>query len=179
MNFSQEKVLANINKKELAWFLTLASLAILIPIFIHVQWFAGPMVNAIFVVTLFLLGVRRALAIAIVPSLIALSSGTLPAVLAPAVPFIMISNIIYILSINYICANFSNKEKGYWQGILLGSSLKFVFLFLSSGFIIKIFTSETVAVKIGQMMTWTQFATAVMGGMIAWIVLRYARSINN
>jgi len=172
MNFLKEKVLANINKKELTWFLTLASLAILIPVFIHVQWIAGPMVNAIFVVTLFLLGVKRALAIAIVPSLIALSSGTLPAMLAPAVPFIVMGNMIYILSINYIYANFSNKEKGYWQGIFLGSGLKFAFLFLSSGFIIKIFTSETVAVKIGQMMTWTQFMTALMGGMIAWIILK-------
>jgi hypothetical protein len=177
MEFSKEKILTQVNIKELTQFLVLSGLAILVPALLHAQWLTGPIVNAIFVVTLFLLGVKRALAVALVPSLIALSSGTLPAVLAPAIPFIMASNVIYILSINYAYANSANEEKGYWRGILAGSGLKFIFLFLSAGFIVKLFTSEAVALKISQMMTFAQFVTAILGGMIAWIVLKWVRKI--
>ncbi len=171
--------MANINVKELSYFLLLFGLAVLIPIFFHVQWIAGPVVNSIFVIALFLLGVKRALAIAVIPSLIALSSGTLPVILAPAIPFIIASNMIYILSINYVYANTKDGSKDYWLGIFFGSSLKFTFLFLSSTFIIRLFANEMIATKIGQMMTWTQFMTAIVGGMIAWIVLHYTWSANN
>jgi hypothetical protein len=175
MIFSKEKILAQVDIKELTSFLFLSGLAILVPAILHVQWLTGPIVNAIFVVALFLLGVRSALAVALVPSLIALSSGTLPAPLAPAIPFIMVGNAIYILAINYVYNNSATEENGYWRGIFIGSGLKFVFLSLSAGFIVELFTSETVALKISQMMTWTQFATAALGGMIAWIILRWIR----
>lgn len=172
MDISKEKTLANIDIKELTQFLTLAGLAILIPAFFHIQWVTGPIVNAILIITCLLLGIKRAMVIALVPSLIALSVGLLPAVLALAVPFIMLSNIVYVLVIDYVYNNFGSHDKSYWWGILLGSGLKFVVLFLSAGFVVKLFTSETIAVKIGQMMTWTQFATALLGGMLAWIVLK-------
>ena len=173
----KEKVLANVDVKELIYFLTLAGLAVLVPAFFHVQWVTGSIVNAILVITLFLLGLKRALTIAFIPSLIALSVGLLPSVLAIAIPFIVVGNIIYILFIDYVYKNLQNKEKGFWFGIFFGAGFKFAFLFMSASFLVRLFTSETIALKIGQMMTWMQFATAIAGGVIAWIVLKWLKKV--
>lgn len=171
MNISREKILTGINSKELLQFLTLFGLAILIPSFFHIQWITGPFINAIFILTLFLLGVKKALLIAIVPSLIALSSGTLPAILAPIVPFIVGGNIIYILSIYY----FNNQKQNYWLNILLASGLKFALIFFSAIVLAKIFTGSEMAVKVYQMMTFAQFYTAFLGGVIAKIFLKFLK----
>jgi len=171
----KEKILRNVDIKELIYFLTLAGLAVLIPAFFHVQWITGSIVNAILVVTLFLLGVKKAILIALVPSLVALSVGLLPSILAIAIPFLVVGNISYILFIDYVYKNLQNKEKGFWFGLFFGAGFKFAFLFLSASFIIKLFTSETVALKIAQIMTWMQFATAVAGGVIAWVILKWLK----
>lgn len=177
MSISKEKILAKVNVKELLQLCLLFGVIILVPFFLHSQWITGPLVNAILIITWGMLGLRKAMVIALVPSLIALSSGTLPAILAPAVPFIMISNAIYLLTINFIYRNAEDKEKKYWLGILFASAFKFAFLFLSTSFIVKLFDSGTIISKISQMMTWTQFMTALTGGAIAWIILKKLKKI--
>jgi hypothetical protein len=98
----------------------------------------------------------------------ALSGGLLPAILAPVVPFIMIGNMILILCVDWCYNNFEDKVKGYWFGVIAGATLKFLFLFLSVNIISGLLIKQELAIKVAQMMSWPQFYTAVIGGIIAW-----------
>lgn len=176
MQYIKEQVLEKIEVKVLVQFLVLSAIAIFLPFFIHLQPLTGPIINAIFILALFLVGIRAALVLALIPSLMALSGGLLPPVLAPAVPFIMISNVIFILAIDRFC-NYKGNQIGYLLGVVVGGLFKFLFLYASINIISQLLIKKELAVKVAQMMSWPQFATAVIGGMIAWIVLRLFKKI--
>ncbi len=177
MEYTEEQIAEKVNVRVLTQFLFLAGVAIILPFLIHLQWLTGPIVNAILILVLFLVGIRSALVVAIVPSLMALAGGLLPAVLAPAVPFIMISNVIYILCLDRIYEAMKSVDRGYWLGVIVGSSIKFLFLFFSVNLISKLLIKQELMAKVAQMMSWTQLATAVTGGMIAWIVLKWLKRL--
>lgn len=177
LNIVKEQVLGRINVQILTQFVGLVGVVMFMPFIIHIQWLTGPIVNAIFILVLFIVGVRAALVVALVPSLMALSSGLLPVVLAPTLPFIMIGNVIYILTINWIYNNSKLMSRGYWRGIIVGSVLKFVFLLFSVNLIVNLLTKKELAVKVAQMMSWSQLVTALAGGMIAWAVLKWLKRI--
>lgn len=170
----KEKTLELVNVSALAQFLALAGAAAFLPFVIHQQLVTGPIVNAILILALFLVGIRSALTLCLIPSLMALAGGLLPAVLAPAVPFIMISNVILVLSIDYATQRHSTPiyAKQYWVGLVIGAGLKFLFLFASVNVISKLLIKQELAMKVAQMMSWPQFATAVAGGVIAWLILK-------
>lgn len=177
MIYTKEKTLTQINAQEVVKFLSMASIAVLLPFFIHVQWLTGPIINAILILVLFLSGIRGALVVCMIPSMIALAGGLLPAILSPVVPFIMVSNAILILTIDWFYNKSKSLAKGYWIGVLAGSGLKFLFLFFSVNFISRLLIKQELAIKVAQMMSWPQFATAFIGGMIAWIILRFLKRI--
>ncbi len=177
MEYTKEQIAEKVNIQSITRFLFLAGIASILPFFIHLQWLTGPIVNAILILVLFLVGIRSAMVVALVPSLMALAGGLLPAVLAPAVPFIMIGNAIYILCIDRIYEASKSLNHGYWVGVIIGSGIKFIFLFFSVNLISKLLIKQELAVKVAQMMSWPQFATAVMGGMIAWIILKWLKRI--
>ena len=168
MQYLKEKTFQQVDVSSIAQFAGLASVAILLPYVLHIQWITGPIVNAVLILTLLKFGFRNAVAIAVVPSLMALSGGLLPAILAPVVPFIMIGNMILILCVDWCYNNFKDKTKGYWSGVILGASLKFLFLFLSVNIISGLLIKQELAIKVAQMMSWPQLYTAVIGGVIAW-----------
>ncbi|MFA6306237.1 MAG: hypothetical protein WCV70_00290 [Patescibacteria group bacterium] len=175
LNIIKEEVLEKVNVRSLSEFIGLAGLALFLPFFIHLQWITGPIVNAILILTLFLAGIRSAMVVALAPSLMALAGGLLPAVLAPTVPFIMIGNVIFILTVDWFYNQAKDSGRGYWLGVIFGAALKFVFLFLSVGFITRLLFKQELAVKVAEMMSWPQFATAVLGGLIAWIILKWLK----
>jgi len=175
MEIIKEETLAKVNVQAMTQFVGLAGLATALPFFIHLQWLTGPIVNAILILVLFLVGVRSALVVALVPSLMALSGGLLPAVLAPVVPFIMISNAILVLSVDWFYNQVKDSGRGYWAGVLVGAILKFAFLYLSVGWITKLLLKQELAVKVAQMMSWPQLATAILGGLIAFIILKWLK----
>ncbi len=186
MFYTKEKTLEHVDALAIAQFLALAGAATILPFFIHIQWITGLIVNAILILTLFLVGVRSALVLCLIPSMMALTGGLLPAILAPVVPFIMIGNVILILVIDYATRRQNNANlrqgtlndtKGYWLGVIAGAGLKFLFLFASVNFIAKLLIKQELAVKVAQMMSWPQFATAVVGGGIAWVVLRWLKRL--
>ena len=177
MLYTKERVVAQVNARSMAQFLGLASVATLLPFFIHLQWVTGPIINAILIFTLFLVGVRSALVLCLIPSLMALSGGLLPAILAPVVPFIMISNVILVLSIDWVYNRAKDPAKGYSLGVLIGAGLKFLFLLASVNFIGRLLIKQELVIKVAQMMSWPQFATAVTGGMIAWVALKWLKRI--
>lgn len=172
MQYTKEKVLTLINTAQAVRFLGLASVITIVPFLIHSQWVTGSVVNAVLIITLFLVGIRGAMVLALVPSMIALAGGLLPTVLAPIVPFIMIGNVILILTIDFIYKQFKNKDKGFWLGVTVGALFKFLFLFASINIISQLLIKQELIVKIAQMMSWPQFYTAMIGGAIAWAVLK-------
>jgi hypothetical protein len=175
MDYFKESSLVRVDGRAIAQFLGLATVATALPFFIHIQWITGPIINAILIILLFVVGIRSALMVCLIPSIMALASGLLPAVLAPVAPFVMISNVIFILSIEQIYEANKNSERGYWLGVLTGALLKFVFLFLSINVIAGLLLRKELAVSVTQMMSWPQFTTALLGGVIAWAVLKWLR----
>ena len=152
-------------KKETIFILTkfvlLMSVAVFAPL-IHNQAITGPIVNAVLFISVFITGIRGAVLIAFIPSVIALSTGLLSLVLAPMIPFIIIGNIILVLSFSFL------KDKNYWLGIVSASFLKFVFLFS---------VSYIISSKLVIIMSWPQLITALAGGAIAFLVLKSIKKI--
>lgn len=175
MSYSKE--LTVINTRKAAQFLAISGIAVFMPFFIHLQWITGPLVNALLIIVLFLVGVRSALLLCLIPSLMALAGGLLPPILAPVVPFIMISNVLYVLFIEWIYSLYKDDVKGYWAGVAVGATIKFLFLYFSVTLIGSLLIKQELTLKVAQMMNWTQLATALSGGMIAWVVLRWLKRL--
>jgi len=167
--------LTRVQVEVLTKFLAISGVAIIMPFFVHTQWLTGPIVNALLILSLFLVGIRSAVFIALVPSVVALSSGLLPAVLAPMIPFIMIANILFILVIDYVSNTLQNKNISYWTAILSASVIKFAFLFLSVSVISKLLLKSELTVKVAQILSWPQFYTALLGGVIAFVILKWLK----
>ena len=137
-----------------------------IPLFIHMQWLTGVIVNAVLILTCLLFGFRPALLLAFVPSVAALISGLLPFVLAPVIPFIVSANII-LISVFYLL-----RKQHFIVKLLLAAFLKFLFLYWSAQFLGYYILSEMFIAKVMIMMGWHQFATAIAGGLIAFSVYK-------
>ncbi len=149
-----------INLQNVSYFFTslvMIFMVTLVP-FTGSQFVTGPIVNAILFLSVLFLGIRVAILIAIVPSIIALFTGLLPFLLAPMIPFIITGNIILVLT-------FNNFKDSFLKGVLIASFLKFLFLFISGLLIIN-------EVIIASMMGWAQLFTALTGGIIAYILYR-------
>lgn len=161
----------NIAIRKTAIFSLLIGIAILVPAFLHSQAATGPIVNAVLFLATALFAPEIAILVGLLPSLVALSSGLLPAPLAPMVPFIMISNTVLILSFYYL------KKKNFWLGIVGASVLKFLFLFGTSTLVINLLLKKELAKQVSLMMNWPQFLTALAGGVIAYLFLRAIKKI--
>jgi riboflavin transporter len=177
MQYPNEKIAELVSVRTVASFLALGSLATFLPFVIHLQWLTGPIVNAVLILALFILGFRPALLLCFIPSMMALLGGLLPAVLAPAVPFIMLSNVIFIALINSIYKSFKNEIAGFGYGVLAGAGAKFIFLTMTVYIITPLLAKKELGIKVAQMMSWPQFATALTGGLIAFAVLKWLKRI--
>lgn len=152
-------------------FTILFGAAIVLPLF-HNQLITGPLINAVLFLSVIYLGREKALVVGLIPSVIALSAGLLPAVLAPMVPFIMISNVIMILTFGYF------QKKKYWLGVVAASLLKFIFLTSVSSLVINLLLQKTVADKVSLMMSYPQLLTAIVGGIFAYGVLKLVKRMS-
>jgi len=177
MSFTKEEVIARVDAQAIASFLGLSSVATLLPFFIHLQWISGPIVNAILILILFIVGIRSALVVCLIPSIMALTGGLLPIILAPVVPFIMISNVIFVITLEWFYQQNKNEFNGYWLGVLAGAGLKFLFLTASVNFLGRLFIKQELTIQVAKMMSWPQFATALTGGLIAWVILKWLRRL--
>lgn len=169
---SQVKALTfkKVNILTLAQFIALVGVCTVAPLF-HSQPITGSIVNAALFIAVALLGTQNAILVGLIPSTIALSVGLLPAILAPMIPFIMISNTILVLVFGYF------REKNYWLGVVFASLLKFVFLFATSSVVINLLLKKGIAQKVAIMMSWPQLLTALAGGALAYLFLRSIKKI--
>ena len=148
----------------------LLSVALFAPLFKN-QFITGPLVNAVLFLATKGLGVEAGVLIGLIPSLIALSVGLLPLILAPMVPFIMVGNAILVIVFSKL------KEKNFWLGIFLSSFLKFLFLSFTSAFLFDVFFKKELSQKIALMISWPQLFTALSGGVIAFLILKILKRI--
>lgn len=165
------KILA-LNKTKtlsLVYFATLLGVSIIAPLF-HFQPITGPVVNACLFIATALLGVQAGIMLGLLPSLVALSVGTLPSPLAPIVPFIMVSNAIMVVV--FAWCQTSVRHMSDTVAIISASILKFLFLFSTSYIVLHLIVQKPIAQKAAQMMSWPQLTTALLGGLLALAVLK-------
>jgi len=152
---------------QLIAFVGIAALAPLFPM----QGLTGPIVNALLYIAVVMLGVQNAIIVGLLPSTIALSAGLLPAVLAPMIPFIIIGNVILVITFNYF------YQRNFWSGVIMASIFKFVFLYATSNIVVGLLLKSELATQVSAMMNWPQLATALGGGVIAWAFLKSIKRI--
>jgi hypothetical protein len=172
------KTIEAINVKKISSIVSMALVILFVPQLFPSQLLAGPIINATLIISLFLFGLRPTLILCFVPSTIALLSGILPVIIAPIVPFIMASNVIYVVIINLSKKISENSSLSYWSGIIFASFAKFLFLFLSVYLVTNLFIEGSVSQKIISMFSWTQLFTAVTGGVIAYFFLKLFKNNN-
>ena len=135
------------------------------------QLIVGPIVNATLFISAATLGTAGAIMVGLVPSVISISVGLLPAILAPVIPFIMISNALLVS----VFAIF--RKRNFFLGIVAASVVKYLFLYATSSMVISLLLKKEVASSVAQMMSWPQLVTALAGGVLAWVSLRGAKRI--
>lgn len=175
MGYIREDILERLDTRALAQQAVLAGIAVFLPFFVHLPWITGPIVNAILILLVFLAGLRTAALVSCLPSLAALAGGLLPLVLAPAIPFIIAGNLILVFSVNWFYKKKQSDFAGYWFGVLSGAGLKFIFLFLSSNILAIFLVKGPIINLVAQMLSWSQLITAVLGGVIAWTILKFLK----
>ncbi len=163
-------VLTKINFRIIAWFIGLMAVVGILPHYVHSQWITGPIVNATLFIGVVTLGPASAMLIGLVPSVVALSIGLLPAPLAPMVPFIMISNAVLVWSFGYL------RKVNYWAGVAGSTLLKYLFLYATSTFVVNMIANKSISAKAAAtMLAWPQIVTVLIGGVIAFGVLKLVK----
>lgn len=131
----------------------------------------GPIVNAVLIVATYTAGFWSGTSIAVIAPLV--SAFTNKAAIAPLIitfsPFIILGNFIIVLAFHLL------RRKNMIAGVAAGAVCKFAFLYAS----IAIFTSVVkmkpqVAVTLTNLFSWPQLMTAVIGGILALIVITLA-----
>ena len=154
----------------LTQFGALLAISVVAPLF-HFQPITGPIVNAMLFLGAVFLPIEYALMLCMLPSLVALSVGALPVVLAPMLPFIMFSNAILVVVFAFL------RKKNFIIAGITASLLKFAFLFSASFIILRLIVQKPIAQKAAQMMAWPQLITALAGGAIAFVILKCLKKI--
>ncbi len=154
--------------KEIILTVALVGVAVIAPMF-HSQLVTGMIVNAALFAAVTLVGFRAACAVAIIPSLIALGVGTLPAAMAAMVPYIMASNIALVGIFALL------RKTGYWLAAGVAILSKFAILVLSATAILTVITHGNISLALASMMGWPQLITAIMGAIAAWAVCKNIR----
>ncbi len=152
------------------------SVIVLVSPLVFSQPVTGSFVNAALFLSAVFFGFRReSVAIATVPSLVAVATGQLPVVLAPIVPFIMAGNLLLV----FLADRGLRKSVPFFPTAILAATVKATFLFcVASVFGLTLFRDMPIAEKIPMMFGGLQFATALAGAVIAFFVLRVLPTVS-
>ncbi len=153
-----------------AGFVLLLSIAVFAPL-LKQQFITGPIVNAVLFVSTAYLGVLSGILIGFLPSLFAYFAGLLPVPLLPMIPYIIMSNAILVICFGIL------KKRNFFGAAVIASFLKFLFLFSSSSYIISFFIKKSLPAPIIAMMAWPQLITALLGSIIAFIILKSIKHV--
>lgn len=128
----------------------------------------GPLVNMTLLIAAVVVGSIPAIIIGCLTPLMAFVLGIMP--LLPVVPFIMIGNVLLILSFNMIRR--SIPKYGDVAGVIVAAVLKFAFLAISIRYFVTFFI-EKIPPKLVTAFTLPQLYTALIGGLLAIIIVKY------
>lgn len=135
----------------------------------------GPLVNACILIATAAAGLWGGVIVSIVSPFSALITGaTLP---IPFLPFVALGNLVlavaFYFSLKGKKLKASLKEYTKYIGILVGSILKFLFLFAAVATFLSIYDAPE---KLHSVMyftfSWPQLVTAIVGGVIALVVIK-------
>ncbi|KJS83749.1 MAG: hypothetical protein JM58_12175 [Peptococcaceae bacterium BICA1-8] len=124
-----------------------------------VQWLTGPAINAILILATGYTGILTGIIIGLFTPVMAFLQGIMP--LAIAVPVIMVGNALLCLGFYWA------RKVNNLVGITVGAIIKFSFLSLAVNYIVQ------VPPKVAQALSFPQLITALIGGIIAVIILNY------
>ncbi len=158
----REKIITlnKINLQIIYKFIALLSVVFIAPFF-HNQIITGTIVNASLFIAVTTINPIGAILIGLLPSTVALFTGTLPIFLVPMLPIIMLSNVLLILIFNY------TKKLNYWTSISISGLTKFLFLFFSSSLIL---TSDLTIIN--SSFGIIQLITTLFGGTLAYFLIK-------
>jgi riboflavin transporter len=126
----------------------------------------GPLINLVLILATAMAGTAAGAWIGLLSPLSALLLGVLPAVLAPAVPFIMAGNAVYCLSFGL----FKDRVKGgSFFGIVLGALLKYAVIAGAARFLL------TLPAPVTEVLLLPQLVNALIGGFAALSTVYYLR----
>lgn len=128
----------------------------------------GPLVNMTLLIAAVVVGSLPAIVIGCLTPLMAFVLGIMP--LLPLVPFIMLGNMLLILSFNLIRR--ALPKYGEIYGVIVAALLKFAFLAVSIRYLVTFFM-EKVPPKIIAAFSLPQLYTALIGGFLAIIIVKY------
>ncbi|HEX2945419.1 MAG TPA: ECF transporter S component [Clostridia bacterium] len=135
------------------------------------NFIVGPIVNAVLIIATYTAGIWSGTAIAVIAPLV--SAFTNKAAIAPLIiafsPFIIVGNFIIVLAFYLL------RKKSKAAGVAVGAVSKFAFLYAA----ISIFTylvkmKPQVAITLTGLFSWPQLLTAVIGGIIALVIIKLA-----
>ncbi|CDF59373.1 ECF transporter S component [Thermobrachium celere] len=139
------------------------------------QFLVGPIINSILILTAFICGRWWGVGVGTLTPLLAWFVGQLATPLAPFIPFIMIGNILYVLTFSlFIQGNMIKRA----IGVILGALIKFVFLTFASTKLIKLVGLSfppKIAKVLATSMSFPQLITALLGGALALIIIELLR----
>lgn len=156
----------------LALTVVLQSLRLFIPVPpVFSTFVIGSFVNACLLVSTEQGGLRPALLIAIVAPLVAWFQQLLPVPLL-VLPVIA-ANIAYVAIFSY----FLSKQR--WLGLIAAAICKTILLYISVSYLLTVIVlPPKVAAGITFVMSWPQLVTAVLGGILAFGIVRRIRSFD-
>lgn len=149
----------------------------ILPFFLHLQLVTGPLINALLILATIILGLRWALILSIIPSIMALAGGLLLPFMAPVVPYIILSNMIMVSVLNFFYQADKNAGNGFWKGTISGALAKSLFLMLASFSVLSYFHNPQAAVLAVKAFGLIQFATALAGACLAYGFLKFVKKI--
>ena len=139
------------------------------------QFFVGPAVNAILILTAVICGGTYGVLVGSLTPILAYLTGQLSSALGPFIPFIIIGNIILVLS--FIILNRRGKY-GEFLGIIIGSFIKYLFLSTSASKLIHLFKLNMptkIVNKLVITMGIPQLITSLLGGAFALLLIEILR----
>ena len=152
-------------RKDLVITAALTGAAAMAPLFGQ-QLVTGTIVNAALFLAVLLSGFRAAAAVAVVPSLIAVVAGTLPAAMAVMVPHIMASNIALAGIFAF------SRRFGYWAAASVAVLAKFAILTASATVVLSAITHGNIGVALASMMGWPQLITGLLGAGLVYALFK-------
>ncbi|WP_018962519.1 ECF transporter S component [Coprothermobacter platensis] len=142
----------------------LLALTVIFQAFHAPQLITGTLVNAMLLISAGFVGTWSGVIIGLFTPVLAFLFGIMK--FPPMIPFIMIGNAVYVL----VFSSLKNKP----VSMVLGSVVKFLWLSATVYFMLPLFGVKVPALMV-QMFTFPQLATAIMGGVLALIVLVFLR----